>query len=87
MYRNQSQRAVKKGKSDLFKNQIEENQGNGKKLWDTLKQLGLPNKKQISQSNMHVLIITEISPRTFGVILILVFTAFTSDGIQQYIFY
>ena len=46
MYRNQSQRAVKKGKSDLFKNQIEENQGNGKKLWDTLKQLGLPNKKQ-----------------------------------------
>ena len=51
IYRNKAQCEIKKCKSNHFKNQIEENQNNGKKLWDTLKYVGLPTKTKNGKRN------------------------------------
>ena len=44
--RNKVQREIKRAKSEFFKDKIEENKSNPKKLWQSIKELGLKNKKE-----------------------------------------
>ena len=46
--RNQVQREIKKAKSNFFKDKIEENKNNPKKLWNQFKSLGYSNKSKVN---------------------------------------
>ena len=46
--RNKVQREVKKGKTDYFKNKIDENKNNPKQLWKQFKSLGYSNKSKVN---------------------------------------
>ena len=49
--RNKSQNKIQKAKECYFKNKIEEDSRNHKKLWQTLKELGTSKKLKISASS------------------------------------
>ena len=44
--RNKVQREIKKGKSNYFRNKIDENKNNPKQLWKQFKSLGYSNKSK-----------------------------------------
>ena len=52
MLRNKTQSVIKRAKRDFIKNEISENQNNPKRLWKTLKDLGMPTKVKGGSSNI-----------------------------------
>jgi hypothetical protein len=50
--RNLTQRKISKAKKDYVKNQLDENQSYPKKLWQNLKELGMPSKSKSNSVNI-----------------------------------
>ena len=50
--RNKVQREIKKAKSSFFKDKIEENKNNPKKLWKQFKSLGYSSKSKVNSKTV-----------------------------------
>lgn len=51
-FRNETQKCIHNAKRDYIKGQLEENKGCIKKVWKTLKSIGIPSKHRASSSNI-----------------------------------